>query len=204
MWVAKIGGSLHAQAGLDGWLRGLCADRARRWLLVPGGGPYADAVRAEQRRLGYDDAEAHARAMLAMGRYGDALLRRIPAERLDSLAACAEYARSARAGPGLWCPSRQDAAAFPELPMDWRVTSDSLAYALARYLQAEAVLLVKSVEPPARVGARALAEGGWIDVWLPQQLAASAVPAYWTTVVGGQEKPDESACCPRAMGRLFL
>ena len=42
-------------------------------VLVPGGGPFADAVRAAQPRMGFDDRAAHAMALLAMEQYGCAL-----------------------------------------------------------------------------------------------------------------------------------
>ena len=33
-------------------------------IVVPGGGPFADAVRASQAEIGFDDAAAHEMAML--------------------------------------------------------------------------------------------------------------------------------------------
>jgi len=180
MWVAKVGGSLHANPRLSAWLTAVREDRERRWLLVPGGGPHADAVRAEQRAVGYDDAEAHLRAMLAMARYGEELSGRVRGlERAASLADCLTWARSRRAAPCLWCPSRGDVAAFADLPADWRVSSDSLAHALATRVGAAALLLVKSAPPPRAARAAALATAGWIDPWLPRLMGASPLPVYW-------------------------
>ncbi len=180
MWVAKIGGSLHAHPRLAGWLAALRDDRAHRWLLVPGGGPHADAVREEQRRCGYDDAEAHRRAILAMARYGEDLLAQLPGfVRADSIGACASHVASGTPTACLWCPAAADVAVLSALPADWRVSSDTIAHALAIRLGATALLLVKSVPPPAAGGAAALAEAGWIDAWLPRLMRNSSLPVYW-------------------------
>lgn len=183
MWVVKIGGSLHDDPRLATWLARLCADRERRWLLVPGGGPYADAVRAQQRVLGYDDGEAHRRAIAAMARYGEDLLAIAPnCERWASLAVVRARAHAAHPAPALWLPGASDFVALRELPADWRVTSDSIAHAVATRIGAEALVLVKSVAPPAGLDASALAQCGWIDEWFPRRLASSSLPVYWTTI----------------------
>lgn len=180
MWVAKLGGSLHAHPRRADWLAALREDRGRRWLLVPGGGPHADAVREAQRRCGYDDAVAHRRAILAMARYGEDLLATDPGfVRADSIAACLAHARSDNPAACLWCPSAADLAALAALPADWRVTSDALAHALATRIGAQALLLVKSIAPPRAARAAALAAAGWIDAWLPRLMAASSLPVYW-------------------------
>lgn len=203
MWVAKIGGSLHAQPRLAGWLAALRADRGRRWLLVPGGGPHADAVRAEQRRCGYDDATAHRRAILAMARYGEELLATSPGfVRADSIAACGAHARSGDPAACLWCPVAEDVDALAALPADWRVTSDAIAHALAMRIGAQALLLVKSIAPPRAMRAAALAEAGWIDAWLPRLMAASSLPVYWLAV-DAAEIPCDTADWPTRNGPLL-
>lgn len=68
MWVVKLGGSLAASDRLPDWLRSL-AGRSDL-VLVPGGGPFADQVRAMQARWGFDDATAHHLALLAMEQFG--------------------------------------------------------------------------------------------------------------------------------------
>src|SRR5687767_967000 len=76
--VIKIGGSLLADARhLDTALTTI-ADiaRVRRVLVVPGGGPFADAVRALDRRVGLSDDAAHWMAILAMDQYAHVLADR--------------------------------------------------------------------------------------------------------------------------------
>lgn len=202
MWVAKIGGSLHAHPRLAARLAALRDDRAQRWLLVPGGGPHADLVRDEQRRLGYDDAEAHRRAILAMARYGEDLLEKCPGfVRADSIGACAAHAASGLAEACVWCPAAADVAALASLPADWRVSSDSIAHALASRLGATALLLVKSVPPPAAAGAAALAAAGWIDAWLPRLMMDSSLPVYWCAA-DALDIPGETGQWPIRNGPL--
>ena len=90
--VVKIGGGLLRSGGLDG-LRRACAEvtelAARRpVLVVPGGGPFADAVRAVDAQVGLGDDVAHALALGAMDQLGTLLAPLLPgAEPLARLVA---------------------------------------------------------------------------------------------------------------------
>jgi dihydroneopterin aldolase len=139
--VVKLGGSFARHPALPDWLDAL-ARCAGRIVVVPGGGPFADAVRAEQRTLEFDDGAAHHMALLAMEQYGCALTSLnaalVPA---DSLVAI-QQALAAEKVP-VWMPSRLALAA--DIPASWDVTSDSLAAWLAGQLGARQLLLVKHV-----------------------------------------------------------
>ncbi|GBD41276.1 hypothetical protein HRbin39_00655 [bacterium HR39] len=143
--VIKLGGSLARSPLLARWLALLArqpADRAR--LVVPGGGPFADAVRLLEPDLGLDAGTAHRCAILAMQQYGLMLASRAPGLSLveDEL----DVARlRLRAGAGVWLPWRM-AGRSPELPASWDVTSDSIAAWLAARLRARALLVVKRAE----------------------------------------------------------
>src|SRR5262245_48515417 len=71
--VVKLGGSYAYSSDLPGWLQTI-AGSAGTIVLVPGGGPFADVVRAAQPRMGFDDMAAHHMALLAMEQYGRALV----------------------------------------------------------------------------------------------------------------------------------
>lgn len=139
--VAKLGGSLAAEPLLRRWLDAIAAG-AGRVVLVPGGGPFADAVRAAQQALGFDDATAHAMALLAMAQYGIFLAGRnaalVPAETAHAIA----EALDAEKVP-VWLPPRTLGPA-DGVAASWDVTADSLALWLAARLGAPALLLVKS------------------------------------------------------------
>src|SRR4051812_7801139 len=68
MIVLKLGGSLASSGGLTACLAALGRLRGEI-VVVPGGGVFADAVRAAQPRFGFSDRAAHRMAILAMEQY---------------------------------------------------------------------------------------------------------------------------------------
>jgi len=139
--VVKIGGGLLRDEGVEG-LRRACAEAielaARQpVLVVPGGGPFADAVRAVDEQVGLGDATAHALALGAMDQLGLLLRALLPgAQLITDLVAPRSLAL-------LQC-----APAFldrPEVPESWTVTSDSLAVLAAGAIGAQETILLKPV-----------------------------------------------------------
>ncbi|MGZ9409854.1 MAG: amino acid kinase family protein [Methylocystis sp.] len=165
--VVKLGGSLHASPALDDWLAAL-----KRYppplTIVPGGGPFADAVRAAQPTMRYDDETAHAMAVLAMEQYALAL-----ANRDDSLELAASRdaiaAAHTRGQIALWRPSAMVAAADDIAP-SWDVTSDSLAAWLAKKMGACALALLKSVDVGDGPLPSEIIRKGVVDPALPDYL----------------------------------
>jgi aspartokinase-like uncharacterized kinase len=143
--VVKVGGGL---AGIPGALRRVGetvarAAGARRLVVVPGGGPFADAVRAFDEAHRLSPSAAHWMAILAMDQYGFALADVIPNGRVVEEPAGIRAAHLAGAVPVL-APSRWLRAA-DELPHAWEVTSDALAAYLATLLGADELILMKPV-----------------------------------------------------------
>jgi aspartokinase-like uncharacterized kinase len=147
--VVKVGGSLLAhERHLDAVLAAVAAAaRHVRLLIVPGGGPFADAVRALDRRIGLSDDAAHWLAILAMDQYAHVLTDRLDG-RVPVLA-----------------PSKWLREADP-LPHSWDVTSDSIAAWVAGQVGARRLVLVK---PPGAAGAV-------LDAYFPRALPASVTP----------------------------
>lgn len=142
--VVKLGGSYAGSPLLRPWVRAVEA-AAGRVVLVPGGGPFADAVRESQAAMGFGDDAADAMAMLGMMQFGLALCS------LGALLVMAESAAAIQAALDggqvpVWAPLAM-ARAEAVLPRTWDVTSDSLALWLAWRLGAWALLLVKAVPP---------------------------------------------------------
>jgi len=77
--VVKVGGGLSAMPGaLDAVAAALAeSGRRHRLLVVPGGGPFADAVRAFERRERLSADAAHWMAILGMDQYAHVLAERI-------------------------------------------------------------------------------------------------------------------------------
>ncbi len=98
--IVKLGGSLLGAATLRAALDACAAARA---LVVPGGGPFADAVRRVQSGFGFDDRAAHGMAILAMEQTALALASLCPA--LPLRAEADDVAAAVRDGHGgLWAP----------------------------------------------------------------------------------------------------
>ncbi|MBI1869291.1 MAG: aspartate kinase [Methylocystis sp.] len=141
--VAKIGGSLWSSAALLGWLAAL-ARFPHPVTIVPGGGPFADAVRKAQAAMRFSDATAHRMALLAMEQYALALADLD--QRLSCVATPIEAAVIHAEGRiALWRPSAM-ASGSADIPASWDVTSDSLAAWYAGLAGARNLLLVKSVD----------------------------------------------------------
>jgi len=174
--IVKLGGSFAFSTHLRDWIAAI-AGCAGSVVLVPGGGPFADAVRAAQMQVGFDACAAHRMGLLAMEQYGCAI------KSLHDKLSLAETPDSIRCGLAdnqvpVWLASRMvlDAA---DIPQSWDVTSDSLAVWLACKIGAERLLLVKHVEP-ARGTLRAadLAAHDIVDKAFANFLAASGIPAF--------------------------
>ena len=170
LWVVKLGGSLAGGAELAGWLDALAAGGGRV-VLVPGGGPFADTVRAMQRSWSFDDATAHHLALLAMEQYGLMLAGMQPVLRPAASRAAIRQRLTEGAVP-VWLPARM-ALTRTEIPQSWDVTSDSLAAWLAADLGADGLVLVKSVAIAAGSTVEDLAARGVVDPVLPRFLGAT-------------------------------
>jgi 5-(aminomethyl)-3-furanmethanol phosphate kinase len=144
---------------------------------VPGGGPFAEAVRVAQPKMGFDDRAAHEMALLAMEQYGCALASLGAGWRLAaSAAAILDVLREG--GVPVWSPTPMLRDAN-DVPWSWDVTSDSLAAWLAGRIGAKRVLLVKQLEPPpGRLRAADLVADGIIDPAFPRFLRASGAQAF--------------------------
>jgi aspartokinase-like uncharacterized kinase len=165
--VVKIGGSLLAHpahvapvlATLDE------AAAAARLLVVPGGGPFADAVRDVDRRVGMSQEAAHWMAILAMDQYAHFLVSRLRAASLVFAVPDIGLAYGRRELPVL-APSRWLGEADP-LPHSWDVTSDSIAAWVAGVVGAARLVLVK---PPGAVSDA-------VDAYFRRALPADIGPA---------------------------
>jgi aspartokinase-like uncharacterized kinase len=173
--VVKIGGSLgRGRTPLRVLVRRLAAlARSRRVLVVPGGGVFADLVRAERTRLRLGAGAAHRMALRATDQYGLVLASLHPrAEAVADLAAARRVA-SRRRLPILLPSALAERA--PSLERTFRLTSDSIAAWVAGRAGARRLLLFKSVRGLAlafrgRKAAAGLARRGVVDPLFPRHL----------------------------------
>ena len=148
-FVIKVGGGLLEHIDhLDRVVAAISdVSRTLRVVVVPGGGPFADAVRRVDRRLALGDEEAHWMAILGMDQYAHLLAARIDS---GTVVAGREQIADAhrRTQIPVLAPSAWLKAADP-LPHSWDVTSDSIAAWVAGELGAARLLLIK---PPGARG----------------------------------------------------
>ena len=174
--VVKIGGGLLAHAeSFEAALAAVSAASAdQRLLVIPGGGPFADAVRNVDRRLGLSDDAAHWMAVLAMDQNAHLLSSRLPGGTIVNDRSGIGSALAAPAGPGrripVLAPYRWLREADP-LRHTWDITSDSIAAWIAGQLSAERLVLIK---PPAASG-QTLVDMHFTRV-LPAHVTAKVVP----------------------------
>jgi len=144
-WVVKLGGSLEAAGTLKPWVDALAASGVPL-VICPGGGCFADGVRAAQARWGFDDPTAHRMAILAMEQAAHLLCGLcsdlVPVMHSHEL--CAPHGGQV---PVVWFPAAEllDDA---DIPCSWDITADSLAAILARRIGARGLALVKSAPLP--------------------------------------------------------
>jgi aspartokinase-like uncharacterized kinase len=172
--VVKVGGGLSATPGaLEAVGRGLAAAARRHCLLVlPGGGPFANAVRDFDRLHGLSADAAHWMAILAMDQYAHVLAERIPGAVLVEEPGALAHALPAP-GVAVLAPFRWLRAA-DVLAHDWSVTSDSVAAFVAGALDAERLVLIKPVKPEGGGSGVELVDGGFAAV-LPAGLRWSVM-----------------------------
>lgn len=161
--IVKLGGSLHRAPELADCLQAIVR-AGGGVVLVPGGGPFADTVRAVQLRTGISDAAAHRMAMLAMEQYGlmlcDLEPRLVPADSRLKIANALAHGRTP-----VWQPMQMCLNAV-DIPENWSVTSDSLAAWLAIELSADSLTLIKHGRP-ATADPAAMAASGYVDQAFP-------------------------------------
>lgn len=178
MWVVKLGGSLYDAPELTDWLTALAGAGRGRAVIVPGGGPFAEQVRAAQSHWRFGDAAAHAMAVLGMEQYGHMLVAMEPILRPARSREQVAQALEAGAVP-VWLPVAMVEAAT-DIPAGWDVTSDSLSAWLAAQIGASRLALVKSEMPrPGRHAASTLAVEGLIDARFHQFLGRAPLRAWW-------------------------
>lgn len=192
MRVVKLGGSLADWEQLP-----QCLNRLARLgvIIVPGGGPFADQVRAAQQRWRFDDATAHCMALLAMGQFGRMLAGLEPRLRLaNTVVGLKTYA--AQGLTAVWVPQPEEVQ-DASVPASWDVTSDSLsAWVAARVAATDLVLLKSARCKPEEATLERLVAGGVVDRAFTR-FAAAARFSIWlcdrrTSHALGADRPTEA------------
>lgn len=168
MIVAKVGGSLfnlpHLGLALARWAAGQSAPV----LFVPGGGAFADVIRQADKVHRIGEEAAHWLAIRTLSVTARLLLHLLPGAELIAGPTRGELAQKRWGEPGhtfvLDCFEffqRHDT-----VPHTWDVTTDSLALAAALHLDADRLVLLKSIDVEDVPWVVAAARG-WVDRYFP-------------------------------------
>lgn len=161
-------------AALPRWLELIARLGGGRVAIVPGGGSFADAVRRAQQLWQVDDLAAHNMAVLAMAQ--TACLFRALCPALCPAHSDAEIRNVLHRGQvAVWVPM-QALREQRDATTNWDTTSDSLALALARRLNAERLVLVKSRDAALDTGPDDWAASGLVDARFPTLAREASFP----------------------------
>jgi aspartokinase-like uncharacterized kinase len=192
--VVKVGGSLLAYDRLVSALREwLSRQRPLATVLVAGGGPFADIIRAADARHGLGEVAAHWLCIEALSLTARLLATMLPEAELvaegmvelqqriqthvEGNPSCASSVRPLLIldpQPFLRVEESRDGE---PLPHTWSVTSDSIAARLAETHLAQELVLLKSAASPHLTRAAA-AEAGYVDGHFPRA-AANLTRVRW-------------------------
>lgn len=164
-WAVKLGGSLLGRAGWPDLILELEREQAAPVLIIVGGGPVVEGLRAIDAAGPQPPDVMHRLAIDAMG-----LTARIVAAttRWPVVAEAAGGRETSILDVPAWL-SRE--GRLTSLPAGWHVTSDSIA-ALAAAACGGRLLLAKSAPPPdAAADLDDLADRGWVDRHFPTAAA---------------------------------
>ena len=176
MWVIKLGGSLLSSGSLREWLSIIVEHGAGKLVIVPGGGIFANQVRVAQQKWKFDNKAAHQMALLAMEQYAHLLQSYAPDLVLAGSIEGIGKAISLNQLP-VWLPFKM-INACQNVSANWNLTSDSLALCLAEQLNAEHVMLIKSLSSN-KLNARQLSEYEMVDKDFPDFVEKSESDIWW-------------------------
>ncbi len=176
MIVVKVGGSLFDSPALGPALRAYLESLApAEVLLIPGGGPVADAVRALDRTHGLGEEAAHWLALRALG-VTKTLLERLAVGAVLTSPSRGEVKTKALRVFDCFTFACEDESLPGSLPHTWSVTTDSIAARVAFVHRAERLVLLKSVDIPPGMPWEEAATNGWVDAHFPQIAATLTCP----------------------------
>jgi len=173
--VVKVGGSLFDWPELPRRLATFLDARRTivppaRTVLIAGGGPTVDVVRALDQIHGLGDECAHQLALHALDLTAVLLAALVPGsilvDRIESLA-CAWNAPSIPILAPRKSINELDRTGRDPLPASWLVTSDAIAARLAVAARADCLILLKSAPLPDTASRQDAAQLGLVDPMLP-------------------------------------
>ncbi|MDC0482316.1 hypothetical protein OAN90_02575 [Gammaproteobacteria bacterium] len=142
MVVIKIGGSLQSTDYIKKWINAIRLNRSTSFLIIFGGGKYADNIRYDQKEKKYDDLKAHKLAIKGMTNFTEDILEELKDFTVvNSIRNIKKNYKSRKLL--VWMPSYEEVCDF-NIPNNWDATSDSIALAISKNINAP-LIVIKSV-----------------------------------------------------------
>ncbi len=190
MICLKIGGSTLKDHTIEKCLD-LITYAEKKILIIPGGGEYANLVRKEQKRLGFDDLTAHNLCILSMIKVSRIIksLMKIDVELIKNIK---KFSSSTNKSIGIWLPEKEIAESINR-HTNWENTSDSLALMVSKKINAEALIIIKSCVVPERirhnnffalnkVEIEWLSDNNILDKAFPKNFSDCKIPVYLASI----------------------
>lgn len=161
MIVIKLGGSLMTDAATLVQCLNTAETIKEKVVIVPGGGVFADQVRASQQQWQFDDGIAHEMAILAMKQMALLFKSLKPSFVLAENTSLIHQAMMNHPVV-IWSPD-PTVLDVSTIEASWNVTSDSLAAWLAGQLNAKELIVVKSADIPQNLTRQQMQDYGLVD-----------------------------------------
>ena len=143
MWVVKLGGSLARSPELVKCLGIFYKLRKKiNFVIIPGGGIFADQIRHLQKKIGFDNHLAHNLAALSTEQYGLFLLSKFKKFQLtDDINSVKRICR--KRGVPIFLSSKMMRSS-KDIKRSWNFTSDSISAWFCQKIGAKNLILIKS------------------------------------------------------------
>ena len=139
MVVIKIGGSLQSTDYIKKWINTIRLNRNTSFLIIFGGGKYADNIRYDQKEKKYDDLKAHKLAIKGMTNFTEDNLEELKDFTVvNSIRSIKKNYKSRKLL--VWMPSYEEVCDF-NIPNNWDATSDSIALAISKNINAPLIVI---------------------------------------------------------------
>jgi aspartokinase-like uncharacterized kinase len=137
--VIKIGGSLQSTDYIKKWINAIRLNRSTSFLIIFGGGKYADNIRYDQKEKKYDDLKAHKLAIKGMTNFTEDILEELKDFTVvNSIRNIKKNYKSRKLL--VWMPSYEEVCNF-NIPNNWEATSDSIALAISKSIKAPLIII---------------------------------------------------------------
>ena len=139
MVVIKIGGSLQSTDYIKKWINAIRFNGNTSFIIIFGGGRYANRIRKDQKVKKYDDLQAHKLAIKGMEYFTQDILDENKGFTvINSIKNIKKNYKSRKLL--VWMPSYEEVCNF-NIPNNWDATSDSIALAISKNINAPLIVI---------------------------------------------------------------